>query len=430
MPSDSSTRTEESPVASHRTGKRAPAWERWLVRRLWKSSGAAPIGVKLYDGSWVVSRPDAASPVLEFQDRGALWKLVLDPLFQFGELYMAGRLHVEGDLAELLTRLFGAMEHRGLRRRSRHWLLQPINTLARSRSNAAHHYDLGNDFYRQWLDEQMVYTCAYFPQPHLTLEEAQVAKMEHVCRKLCLAPGLSVLEAGCGWGALALHMARRYGVTVHAYNVSREQVRFARQRAKEEGLADRVTFIEDDWRMMKGSFDRFVSVGMLEHVGPPNYRRLGQVVAKCLKPGGLALIHSIGRNFPAPVNVWIRRRIFPGGYAPSLSQITEIFEPFNFSVLDVENIRLHYALTLRHWRQRFEKVWNQVVDQFGEVFARMWRFYLCCSQAAFQTGGLQLFQIVFSHGTSNNIPWTRDHIYHVESDRAAISAATSDSATG
>ncbi|GIW96123.1 MAG: cyclopropane-fatty-acyl-phospholipid synthase [Pirellulaceae bacterium] len=415
-----------APAAEGKAGRRAWHWERWLVRRLWQWAGSPPVAVKLFGGHSVTPPAKEAVPAIHIKDRPALWKLFVDPLFQFGELYMHGRLETEGDLADVLERVFRGLEkrfHPG--RMGWRWLLQPVNTLTRSRANAAHHYDLGNDFYRKWLDDQMVYTCAYFPRPGMTIEEAQVAKMEHVCRKLRLAPGMTVLEAGCGWGALALHMARHYGVHVTAYNVSREQIAFARERARREGLADRVTFVDDDWRNMRGSFDRFVSVGMLEHVGPPNYRLLGKVVACCLKSNGLGLIHSIGRNYAAPVNAWIRKYIFPGGYAPSLREMTAIFEPFNFSILDVENIRLHYAETLQHWRKRFEKVWDEVVQQFGETFARMWRFYLCCSQAAFQTGGLQLFQVVFAHGSNNSIPQTREDIYR----RAALTADKARSAS-
>jgi cyclopropane-fatty-acyl-phospholipid synthase len=232
--------------------------------------------------------------------------------------------------------------------------------------------------------------------------------MDLVCRKLCLKPGERVVEAGCGWGSLALFMAKRYGVRVRAFNLSAEQVAYARARAKGEGLDDRVEFVEDDYRNVQGAYDVFVSVGMLEHVGRRDYRTLGRVIDRSLTEHGRGLLHFIGRNRPAPLNPWIRRRIFPGGYPPTLREVFEdVFEPQTLSVLDVENLRLHYASTLEHWRQRFEASAEGVAHMFDETFVRAWRLYLAGSQAAFSTGWMQLFQVVFARGSSNEIPWTR-----------------------
>src|SRR5262249_50669655 len=194
------------------------------------------------------------------------------------------------------------------------------------------------------------------------------------------------------------HMARKYGARVAAYNVSQEQVAHARQRARDEGLADRVEFIEDDWRNIRGRHDVFVSVGMLEHVGKTNYARLGEVIDRALTDKGRGLVHSIGRNKPAPVDRWIERRIFPGSYPPSLAEMMRVFEPKELSVLDVENLRLHYAQTLRHWLGRFERSVECIREMFDERFVRMWRLYLAGSVAAFETGELQLFQVAFARG--------------------------------
>jgi cyclopropane-fatty-acyl-phospholipid synthase len=235
--------------------------------------------------------------------------------------------------------------------------------------------------------------------------------MEHVCRKLRLRPGLQVVEAGCGWGALSLHMARRYDVSVRAYNVSATQISFARQRVRQEGLEERVEFIEDDWRHMRGPADVFVSIGMLEHVGVRDYGRLGDVIRRCLRPEGWGLIHTIGQNQSQPVNPWVQRHIFPGAHPPSLGEMMQIFEPHGFSILDVENLRLHYALTLTHWLRRFDAAAEVVREGFGESFVRTWRLYLTASIAGFNTGNLQLFQVLFVRGTNNQIPRTRDWIY-------------------
>jgi cyclopropane-fatty-acyl-phospholipid synthase len=233
--------------------------------------------------------------------------------------------------------------------------------------------------------------------------------MDLVCRKLGLKAGERVVEAGCGWGALALFMARQYGVTVRAFNVSTEQVRYARERASREGLAGRVEFVDDDYRNITGPCDAFVSIGMLEHVGLANYSDLGAVVHRGLTPGsGRGLIHFIGRIHPAPLNPWIVARIFPGAYPPTLSEMVRgVLEPWDFSVLDVENLRLHYARTLRHWLERFERAADRVAAMFDERFVRAWRLYLASSQAAFAAGSLQLFQVVFARGCDNRIPWAR-----------------------
>jgi len=235
--------------------------------------------------------------------------------------------------------------------------------------------------------------------------------MDHVCRKLRLKAGESVVEAGCGWGTLALHMARNYGVRVRAFNISREQVAYARERAAREGLAGQVEYVLDDYRNISGQYDAFVSVGMLEHVGVDNYTQLGAVVARALQGRGRGLIHTIGRNQPAPLQPWIEKRIFPGAYPPALSQMMAIFEPSNLSVLDVENLRLHYAQTLRDWLARYEASCERVREMFDARFVRMWRLYLAGSVAGFTTGTLQLFQVLFAPGQSNDVPLTRAHLY-------------------
>ena len=325
--------------------------------------------------------------------------------------FSEGRIEVEGDLLEFLEIVYRAEERSPATAWRRPWPSGGANRgptpSGRSRSNIYHHYDIGDDFYRLWLDREMVYTCAYFPSPEVSLEEAQAAKMELVCRKLWLKPGETVVEAGCGWGALALYMARHYGVSVKAYNVSREQIRTARESAKAQGLESRVEFIEDDYRTIRGQFDVFASIGMLEHVGPNNYSQLGEVIHRCLRPTGRGIIHTIGRDYPGCLNAWIERRIFPGAYAPSLRELMQVLEPRSFSVLDVENLRLHYALTLQHWLDRFEAAQARVEAMFDAAFVRAWRLYLVGSLAAFRTGSLQLFQVVFARHGSNEIPWTR-----------------------
>jgi len=398
---------------------RSGALDATLARLLLQGLAGAPIGVVLWDGARFAAGPGRPVAWIWLKDRSALTRLLLDPDLQFGELYSAGRLEVDGslvDLAEAVYRVDFTSIGRGPVARLLRRLDRPRdNGERRSRENIHHHYDIGNDFYRLWLDEQLVYTCAYFPDPSDSLEDAQIAKMEHVCRKLDLKPGERVVEAGCGWGALALHMARHHGVRVRAYNISRSQVAHARERAEREGLADRVEFVDGDYREIAreqpGSCDVFVSVGMLEHVGPGHYQDLGRVIDRVLSPAGRGLIHSIGTPIRAPVNPWIERHIFPGGYTPTLREMMAVFEPFRLSILDVENLRLHYAKTLEHWLGRFEAHQETVRALFDEPFVRAWRLYLSGSTAAFRSGALDLFQVLFNRTGTNDVAWTRAPLY-------------------
>lgn len=387
-----------------------------LMQALLKNMGEPPVRIHLWNGDEVGCAAGNEVARIRIANRKSLLKLVVDPEFQFGECFSNGMLEVEGDLVKLLAVLMrGLGKYTSSVRDFVDWCRRRhANSLANSRDNIHAHYDLGNSFYKLWLDPELSYTCAYFPTPAATLAEAQIAKMDLVCQKIRLKPGETVIEAGCGWGALALHMARNYGVRVRAYNISHEQMAYARERAQAEGLADRVEFIEDDYRNIGGSCDAFVSVGMLEHVGHDNYGELGRVIDKVLSPDGRGLIHSIGLVRPAPLNAWIEKRIFPGANPPSLRQMLEVLEPSGFSIVDVENLRLHYALTLKYWRENYEKSLAEVEKMYGERFVRIWRVYLSGSQAAFETGQLQLFQVVFARQQSNEVPWTRAYIYGQE----------------
>jgi len=389
--------------------------EKLLLSKMMRAIGDPPVQIVLWNGQKISNHEGNTVAQILIRDRGALLKLVADPELYFGELYSAQRIEVEGNLLDFLEVVYRVWPLTGQGKIGKK-LLAPFydarrNTLTGSRRNIHHHYDIGNDFYKLWLDEQMLYTCAYFTNPDTSLEDAQIAKLDHVCRKLRLQPGEKVVEAGCGWGALALHMAKHYGVTVTAYNISREQVAFARQRAHAEGLDGQVEFIEDDYRNVCSEFDAFVSVGMLEHVGVDHYRELGAVIDRSLKDGGRGLIHSIGLNYPRPMDAWTERHIFPGACPPSLAQMMQILEPFDFSVLDVENLRLHYARTLEHWLQRYEDNADRVAEMFDPAFVRAWRLYLAGSLTAFKNGGMQLFQVTFSRAGHNQIPWTRQYLY-------------------
>lgn len=402
----------------HAGSDREPhSYERWMVAKLMRMAGSPPLAFTLWNGDRIEPDTGSAQFTLHLEDPKALYALVANPNLAFGDLYAAGRLTVDGDLPDLMETLYRAVHQASLK--WPRWLEaiwrnhNPRSTgIAEAKENIHHHYDLGNDFYQLWLDRaEMQYTCAYYERDDLTLEQAQLAKLEHVCRKLRLRPGMTVVEAGCGWGGLARYMAREHGVMVHAYNISHEQVAFAREEAKRQGLDHLITYVEDDYRNISGQYDAFVSIGMLEHVGKDHYPGLSALIKRVLRPDGTALLHSIGRNRPMLMNAWIEKRIFPGAYPPSIGEFMGICEDGDFSVLDVENLRLHYARTLSHWMERFTAHEAEVADMYDEHFVRAWRLYLAGSIAAFRAGSLQLFQVVFTHGDNNQLAPNRRHLY-------------------
>jgi len=388
--------------------------QRAILRRMHDAMGNPRLRLRLWNGVEAGAPQEESVGTAEIRDAGALLRIVLDPELQVGELYVTDRLEIEGGLVALLAAGFRANAQAGLLQRMlpKRLIARALDTsLSMATRNAQHHYDLGNEFYEFWLDERMVYTCAYFPTRETSLEEAQRAKMEHVCRKVALRPGEKVVEAGCGWGALALHMARHHGVSVRAFNVSGEQVEYAQEQAEKQGLSDRVEFVQDDYRNISGCYDAFVSVGMLEHVGLDHYEALGALIDRSLEPGGRGLIHTIGRSRPVRLNRWISKHVFPNAHPPTLSEMMRIFEPFDFAVLDVENLRAHYELTSDHWLRRYDEEYDRIEARVGRERARTWRFYLAGGVASYETGLLQLYQVLFTRAKNMQAPWHRGYVY-------------------
>ena len=357
--------------------------------------------------------------VWRFHNRRAMARIAIDPEFMLGQSYMDGAWDLEygslTDLLQVLTTNFRQPSDRPRwQRRLLRWAqpLQQWNRVATSRRNVATHYDLDETLFRACLDQELNYSCAYFESPGISLEEAQQAKCAHIGRKLLLEPGQSVLDIGCGWGSLALHLAEHYDVSVTGLTLSTEQKRVAEERIQQRGFKGRVRILLQDYREHADTYDRVVSVGMFEHVGVPYYPQFFETVRERLKPGGVALIHTIGRSGPPSVtNAWIRRYIFPGGYIPALSEIAPAIEPTGLVMTDVEILREHYANTLAAWQERFQAQREPFAGEKGEHFCRMWEFYLAASETAFRHRGMVVFQIQLQKGTETVVPVTRSYLY-------------------
>ncbi|MBS7545916.1 SAM-dependent methyltransferase [Ancylobacter oerskovii] len=369
---------------------------------------------------------DGSGEPLAMRFTSPAWEkqVALDPELKFGEAYMEGGLVVDrGDIAQILALLMSQvglqvpsppakllMKLRFLFRR-----LAQFNPRDRSQKNVAHHYDLDGRLYSLFLDADRQYSCAYFERPGQTLDDAQLAKKRHIAAKLLFnRPDLATLDIGCGWGGMALYLAENAGARVTGVTLSQEQLGVAKCRAEERHLADRAEFRLQDYRDVPGPFDRIVSVGMFEHVGVGHYDEYFTKIASLLKDDGVALIHSIGRSEgPGITNPWIAKYIFPGGYIPALSEVLPAIERAGLYVADVEILRLHYAETLKAWRERFLAHREEVERIYDERFVRMFEFYLASSEMAFRHQGMEIFQVQLAK-REGVVPMTRAYIAEAE----------------
>lgn len=363
---------------------------------------------------------DGPSVTIRLMDAKVERDLFFNPELATGEAYMDGRLVFEEGSSVYDLLLLFSVNRQGLASHPLQQALRKVwralrgvhqaNPLGRAASNVRKHYDFPAEFYALWLDATMSYSCAYFSHPEETLEAAQQNKLRHIAAKLKLTPGMTIAEIGSGWGALAIYLAKACGVHVTAINVSPEQIASARQRAAAAGVADKVTFVEQDYRELTGTFDRVVSVGMMEHVGVPYFDAYFNKIQELLKPGGFAMVHAIGRmSPPGSTAPFIRKYIFPGGYVPALSEVFASTERTKLWVADCEVLRMHYYWTIRHWRLRFMARRAEAVAMMGERFARMWEFYLGAVELGFLTGSNMVFQLLLSRDR-DDVPVIRDYI--------------------
>lgn len=400
-------------------------WKALLDRALRRLIVTGSLGITWPDKTTTVygkTNKITPDPVIQarIHDPDLPRRLIFSPDKALGDAYTDGHLTLKNDdldglLALLLrnrqlghtTLLMDAV--RRISNPLQHTLAR--NPLRKSRENAAHHYNLSSKLYDLFLDSDRQYSCAYFSDPEMSLDAAQEAKKHHIARKLCIRPGDRILDIGCGWGGMALTLAKDYGVRVVGITLSDEQHRIALARVDAAGLSDRIEIRLQDYRDVQGPYERIVSVGMLEHVGAPHFQDYFAKVRDLLTSDGVALIHTIGTATPPrATSAWIRANIFPGGYLPAMSEIQRAVEGNRLCTTDVEVLRFHYAYTLHHWRKRFEAQTNEVRTLYDDRFVRMWRYYLTASERSFIDERLVVFQFQLA-SDKKNVPLTRDYLY-------------------
>ena len=381
-------------------------------------------GFELIDSNskkYVIGKPIKEKPIrIKLLDQKLMQKLLINPDLYFGEAYMDGSLVIEnGTLTEFLELAFknigrGNINSYGAvikKIKGTFGYLTNLNKIIKSKENVAHHYDISEKLYDLFLDKNRQYSCAYFKNDSDTLEQAQSNKIHHIIKKLNIQPNQKVLDVGSGWGTLALAIAKETNASVTGITLSENQFEYSQNKAKEMNLSNQVDFKLIDYRQLNEKFDRIVSVGMFEHVGRNFYRTYFNKVFQLLNEKGIALIHTIGSSMPPrDPQPWIQKYIFPGGYTPSLSELSKPIEKSGLIVSDIEVLRMHYAHTLRNWKERFLSKKDTVLDMFDEKFFRMWEFYLASCEMAFKWGDQVVFQLQLAKDNSS-VPNTRDYIY-------------------
>lgn len=386
-----------------------------IAQMMHQADPRACFAIEFWDGD-AIRFGNFPQVTLRLKTKSCVKKIIRKGFLGFGESYVKGDLEIENDLLKLF-RLGFAIDFNDYQlsfwekfRFLIHSLIDS-DTLRQAPKNISYHYDKGDEFYALYLDKTMTYSCAYFVKPDDSLEQAQLNKYEHIARKLLLKPNESLLDIGCGWGGMLIYAARKYGITGVGITLSKNQFQYANRKIKELGLQNQLKVLYQDYRHLGGKFDKIVSIGMMEHVGKRFIPTFIQKVSDLLKTGGLALLHTIGKDTPSAGDPWTFTYIFPGAYIPTLHEIVNEMGKTGFSILDVENLRLHYAKTLEKWAENFEENIEKISKLFDEGFVRQWRLFLNSTAAGFKYGNSRLFQILVSKGLNNTLPVTRAHVY-------------------
>lgn len=387
--------------------------DKLFYKTLLKNTFSDPMEVTFWDGEKVQQGEGTPKFSLIFHDVIPKAELMQNASVAFGEAYMNGIIEIEGSIKEVIASIYNKQESFLGGSKMYASLMKKIsNTTKRSKENVTFHYDIGNDFYKLWLDETMTYSCAYFKTNNDSLKTAQQNKVAHILKKLNLQEGQTLLDIGCGWGELIITAAKKYGVKATGITLSTEQFERVKDRILEEQLEDSLDVKLIDYReLKKQKFDRIVSVGMLEHVGQEHLNEYFQKVNELLEDGGLSVLHTITTQKEGATNAWIDKYIFPGGYVPSISELVNHMAENKFLLIDLESLRRHYEKTLDMWSENFENVLDKVKMIKDERFIRMWRLYLNACAASFQVGNIDLTQFIFTKGTNNSLPFTRNYMY-------------------
>jgi cyclopropane-fatty-acyl-phospholipid synthase len=390
--------------------------QKYLFEQFFSKITSVPFEVVYWDGTAEKYGEGDPRFKVKFNGKIPFSSFVKQPSLAFGEAYMNKVIELDGEIEDLIraaTSNKSVIWTEALSRLSK-------LSIRKQQENVQHHYDLGNDFYKLWLDETMSYSCAYFKTPEDTLKQAQLQKIDHTLKKLQLKQGETLLDIGSGWGWLIIRAAQQYGVKATGITLSQEQFKETKERIEQLDLTGQVEVELMDYRNLAKSsrtFDKIASVGMFEHVGQEHYPEFMKSVQTMLKDGGLMLLHSITHMKEEPGDPWILKYIFPGGYIPALREIINLFPDYDFHTIDVESLRLHYAMTLDKWAERFDQNEEKVREMYDERFVRMWRLYLRSSAAFFRIGGLNIHQILFSKGVNNELPLTRSYLYTNEENK-------------
>ncbi|MBP2650432.1 MAG: cfa [Firmicutes bacterium] len=388
-----------------------------LIKSIFEKVKYGGLRVVYWDGEEVVYGDQQPEFHLIFNESPPLNLNIDDPMVGLGEAYMDGIIDYQGSLDTMML-LLERNRDAFLQSSTGTTVMKAFNGVVdklQQKKNIAHHYDLGNDFFALWLDKTMCYSCGYFEKPDYTLEQAQLAKIGHILKKLNLKPNERLLDIGCGWGWLIIKAAQEYGVKALGITLSEEQYRGDKERIAKLGLEDKVdvklmNYLDLDEKEYQ--FDKIVSVGMFEHVGKANLPTYMAKVNTLLTPGGLSLLHTItGTTEDVPTNTWMKKYIFPGGYVPTLRETIWLLPEYDFHLLHVESLRLHYAKTLDIWYDNFVSQLDEVRKKFDERFIRMWSLYLQGCAASFRVSGLNIHQLLFSKGINNDLPMTNEYMY-------------------
>ncbi|MBF7808237.1 class I SAM-dependent methyltransferase [Clostridium beijerinckii] len=384
-----------------------------FYKTLFKNLFSDTFELKLWDGSSEIYGEGNPEFKIIFNEPIPKADIIKDPSLTFGEAYMTKKIDIEGSIQKVIESLYNNQESfLSNSDKYANLLRMATNSIKNSKKNIEFHYDIGNDFYKLWLDDTMTYSCGYFKSKSDSLTQAQKNKVEHILKKLNLKEGETLLDIGCGWGELIISAAKKYKVKAMGITLSSEQLAKVKERIKSEGLEDLIEVELVDYRELKNrTFDKIVSVGMLEHVGQDHLAEYFSNVNNLLNDKGVSLLHCITSTEVGGNNTWIDKYIFPGGYVPAVRELINCMSDERFTLIDAENLRLHYGRTLEHWAKNFENALPEIRKTKDETFIRMWRLYLNACAASFNSGNISIHQFVFNKGVNNDLPWTREYMY-------------------